>query len=116
MDFWRTAIRNRKYLNASDISVLLSKIINKHQKDLHFPPFIRRVIGLFKYLKYQMESAERVNFGKESNHFEDQESEIKKQRSNLNERGKKKSKRKINQKTLPPAFSKISSVAHERFP
>lgn len=32
-----------------------------------------------------MESAERVNLGKESNHFEDQESEIKKQRSNLNE-------------------------------
>lgn len=52
-----------------------------------------------------MESAERVSFGKESNHFKDQESEIKKRRSNLNKRGKE-SKRQINQKTLPPAFSK----------
>lgn len=105
MDFQRTVIRSRKHLNFSYISALLNKIINKQKTSTRLdstPSYIRRVTGFFKHLKYLRESAGDVKFGKQSNHFKAQETEIRNQYQT--------SKSKINQKTLTPALSKIRSI------
>lgn len=46
----------------------------------------KKVLGIFKHLKYLMASIEHVKSGKQSNYFEDKESEIKKPTLNLKAR------------------------------